>query len=263
MMELETRAQQAAKSGNKTEADKVAADAAIFEGTLKQADDLRRHLFGMTDEEIKAALESIEVGKVTGGAKSGYKVEDVRIPKRQRRQIDVSDIMTEAELKELGKGGYKKALDRMNKVMGKKISDIPDLKKHWDAARADVLKGKEVTDYSRETVIGMYRDAQRKFWENVRQDSSAVEFLKKHGFEFEGDRGAAMAALGPQGKAPTERGNITNQERRISLDHIEEKAQGDNWKKALDGDNLELMFQNANSWKEIVQVKFGMRETEP
>ena len=97
----------------------------------------------------------------------------------------------------------------------------------------------------------------------MRQDPSAVDFLKKHGFEFEGDRGAAMAVLGPQGTATTERGNITNQERRISLDHIEEKAQGENWKKALDADNLELMFQNANSWKEIVQVKFGMRETEP
>jgi hypothetical protein len=77
---------------------------------------------------------------------------------------------------------------------------------------------------------------------------------------LDGESGAAMAVLGPQGQSTTERGNITNQERRISLDHVEEKAQGDNWKKALDADNLELMFQNANSWKEIVQVKFGMRE---
>jgi hypothetical protein len=29
---------------------------------------------------------------------------------------------------------------------------------------------------------------------------------------------------------------------------------------ALDADNLELMLQNANSWKEIVQVKFRMRD---
>jgi hypothetical protein len=263
MADIETRAKQAAQSGNKAEADKVAAEAAGFEAQLKHADDLRKHLFGMTDEEIKGALDSIESGKVTGGAKSGYKVEDVRIPKRQRRQIDVADIMTEAELKELGKGGYKNALDRMNNVMGKKISDIPELKKHWDTARTEVLKGKDPTDYPRETVIGMYKEAQRKFWEKVRQDPGAVEFLKQHGFELEGERGAAMAVLGPQGQMPTERGNITNQERRISLDHIEEKAQGENWRKALDADNLELMFQNANSWKEIVQVKFGMRDTEP
>jgi hypothetical protein len=62
------------------------------------------------------------------------------------------------------------------------------------------------------------------------------------------------------GKKANERGGLTDQERRISLDHILEKAQGDNWKKALDADNLELMFQNANAWKEIVQVKFGMRD---
>lgn len=261
MMQLEQRAQEAAKSGNKGEAEKVAADAAIFEGKLKQADDLRTHLFGMSDEEIDAALESLESGKVTGGEKSGHKIDDVRIPKRQRRMIDVTDIMTKAEM--AIKGGFKKALDRIGKVMGKKISDIAELKKHWDAARADVLKGKEVTDYKREEVIAMYKDAQRKFWENVRKDPAAVEFLKTQGFEFEGDRGAAMATLGPQGLETTSRGSVTNQERRISLDHIEEKAQGENWMKALDADNLELMFQNANSWKEIVQVKFGMRNKPP
>lgn len=262
MMDLETRAQQAAKSGNKGEAQKVADAAASFESKLQQADNLRKHLFGMSDKEIDDTLESMEAGKITGGEKSGFKIDDTRIPKRQRRQIDVTDIMTEAEIKELGKGGYKKAMDRINSVMGKKISDIPELKKHWDDAREEVLKGKEVTDYKPAVVIDKYKDAQRKFWEKIRKDPAAVEFLKKNGFELEGDRGAAVAVLGPQGKLTTERGNVTNQERRISLDHIVEKAQGDNWKKALDADNLELMFQNANSWKEIVQVKFGMREPE-
>jgi hypothetical protein len=261
MTALETRAKEAAAAGDKGAAEKVAAEAAVFEGKLKQADDLRTHLFGMTEAEIDAALESIDAGKVSGGEKSGHKIDDVRIPKRQRRQIDVTDIMTEAEQKALGKGGFKRALERIGRVMGKKISDIELLKKHWDAARTEVLKGKQPTDYSREEVIAMYKTAQRKFWENVRKDPAAVEFLKNHGFEFEGDSGAAMATLGPQGQAGTERGHITNQERRISLDHIDEKAQGENWKRALDADNLELMFQNANSWKEIVQVKFGMRNT--
>ena len=213
MIDLETRAQQAAQSANKAEAKKVADDAAVFEGTLKQADDMRLHLFGMSDAEIDAALKTLEAGKVTGGPKSGRKIDDVRIPKRQRRQIDVTDIMTEAELKELGKGGYKKALDRINNVMGKRISNIPELQKAWDAARADVLKGKNPTDYPKETVIAMYKDAQRKFWQNVRKDKSAVEFMKKHGFEFEGEGGAAVAVPWPQGSSSTERGNITNQER--------------------------------------------------
>lgn len=261
MLDLETKAQEAAKSGNKTEAKKVADEAALFESKLKQADDLRKHLFGMSEKEIEDALETLEAGKITGGEKSGFKVDDTKIPKRQRRLIDVTDVMTEAELKELGKGGYKKAMDRIHEVIGKKISDIEVLKVHWDEARKKVLKGKEVTDYKPDVVIDMYKSAQRRFWENVRKDPAAVEYLKKHGFELEGDSGAAVAVLGPQGKATTERGNITNQERRVSLDHIEEKAQGDNWKKALDADNLELMFQNANSQKEIVQVKFGMRDS--
>lgn len=261
MTALETRAKEAAAAGDKGAAEKVAADAAVFEGKLKQADDLRTHLFGMTDEEIDAALDSIESGKVTGGEKSGHKIDDVRIPKRQRRQIDVTDLMTEAEQKALGKGGFKAALQRIGKVMGRKISDIDVLKKHWDAARAEQLKGKQPTDYSRDEVLAMYAKARSKFWENVRKDPAAVEFLKNHSFEFEGDSGAALAILGPQGQAGTERGHITSQERRISLDHIDEKAQGENWKRALDADNLELMFQNANSWKEIVQVKFDMRNT--
>jgi hypothetical protein len=260
MVELEAKAQAAAKSGNKQEAEGVAKAAVDFEAKLKQADDLRRHLFGMSEQEIDDAIEAATAGHVSGGQKSGYKVDDTRMPKRQRRQIDVTDIMTDAELKELGNGGYKKAMDRINVVMGKKISDIPELKQHWDSARADLLKGKPVTDYDRDTLIGMYKDGQRKFWANVRKDPKAVEFLKKQGFEFEGDSGAPLAVLGSKGREATTRGNVTNQERRISLDHIEEKAQGTNWQKALDGDNLELMFQNANSWKEIVQVKFGMRE---
>jgi len=261
MTELETKAKTAADSGNEAEAKNVAKAASAFEAQLKEADGLRKHLFGFSEKEIDDALEGMEAGKVTGGPKSGHKIDDVRIPKRQRRVLDVTDIMTLDELKELAKGGYKKAMERINKVMGRKISDIPELKKHWEAAREHVLKGKQPTDYNKETVNKrLYKDAQKKFWENVRNDPAAVDFLKKQGFEFEGKGGAAVAVLGPQGTQKTERGNVTDQERRISLDHIEEKAQGENWKKALDGENLELMFQNANSWKEIVQVKFGMRE---
>jgi hypothetical protein len=96
----------------------------------------------------------------------------------------------------------------------------------------------------------------------VRRDEKAVQFLKERGFVFKGKSGAPLADLGPEGKKTTSRGKLTAQERRVSLDHIQEKAQGENWKKALDADNLELMFQNANAWKEIVQVKFGMRQQE-
>jgi hypothetical protein len=42
---------------------------------------------------------------------------------------------------------------------------------------------------------------------------------------------------------------------RISLDHIEEKAQGNNWQLALDADNLEFTFAGPNSDREIVQMR--------
>ena len=246
----------------KTDPEMAALEAKSLIRTLEAARSNTTNILG-GDAEVDAALEAIETGRVTGGEKSGRKTGEVRIPKRQRNQIDVAHVMTDAELKDLGKGGYKRALERTGRLMGKKISNIAELKNHWEAARTEVLKGKQVTDYSREEVIAMYKTAQRKFWENVRKDPAAVEFIKAQGFEFEGEAGAALAVLGPQGKAPNERGAITNQERRISLDHIDEKAQGENWKRALDADNLELMFQNANSSKEIVQVKFGMRGTPP
>ena len=259
MTDLEKRAQLAAKSGNKEEAAAIANEANGLESQLKQAEDLRKHLFGMSDDEINDAVDTMGSEDVTGGKKSGYKIEGTKIPKRQRRLIDVTDIMTPEEI--ASAGGYKKAMERINGVMGKKISDIPELEQHWNKAREEVLKGKNPSDYDREKVIDMYKDAQRKFWQNVRKDPKAVEFLKRHGFVFEGEGGAALAELGPKGQLKTDRGVITNQERRISLDHIEEKAQKENWLKALDADNLELMFQNANSQKEIVQVKFKMRKT--
>ena len=264
MSDLEEAAKAAAKAGDKTKAKATADAAANFEAKLKEADELRMHLFGATDKEIDEALESIEPGRITGGPKSGQKIDGISMPKRLRRRIDVLDIMSPAELLELAKGGWKKAMNRMNQVMGKKISEIKVLETAWNEARAEVLgKGKSPSDYTREQVIAMYKTAQRKFWEKVRKSPEAIDFLEKHGFELAGDGGAAMAVLGPKGKEVTTRGAITDQERRVSLDHIDEKAQGDNWLRALDADNLELMFQNANSWKEIFQVKFKMRLKPP
>lgn len=52
------------------------------------------------------------------------------------------------------------------------------------------------------------------------------------------------------------------QETRISLDHVLEKAQGDNWQYALDADNLKMEFHNPNSNRETVQMRHpDLRET--
>jgi hypothetical protein len=271
MASLEARAKTAAAAKNKSTAKEVAKEAAQFETTLKQADELRTHLFGASEQEWEDALDALTSPPVTGGSKSGHRIGGVKIPKSRkvtvegkerevpRRKIGVTDIMTEAELGKLDQGGYREAMDRVNQVMGKKISDIAELKSHWDDIRKRLMGGKTADEIGRDGMLKQYKKAQRAFWKRVRQDPAAVTFLEKHGFELKGKGGAPLAKLGPKGQESTG-GKLTRQERRVSLDHIEEKAQGDNWKKSLDGDNLELMFQNANSWKEIVQVKFGMRE---
>jgi hypothetical protein len=260
MVDLEARAKGVAATKDKAAADLVASDTAKLEAILKEVDDLRKHLFGASEQEWDEAIEAMSSPQLTGGPKSGYRVDGKKVSKRARRVIDVTDFMTEAELKGLGKGGYKKTTDRINQVMGKKISDMLELAPHWEKAAREAMGNKTPEELGREKMIKLYKSTQRKFWSNVRQDPAAVAFLKQHGFVFEGKSGAALAELGPLGKQPTKRGTITDQERRISLDHIAEKAQGENWKKSLAADNLELMFQNANSWKEIVQVKFGMRD---
>ncbi len=168
--------------------------------------------------------------------------------------------MTETEF--ATKGGFRQAIQRICQVMGKKVSEVPELNKHWQTAVKKVLNGKKVSDYSKNVVNKkLYPRARRLFWELVRRDrqGAAVKLLRDSGFEFKSKKGAPLAVLGPQGKKRNSCGLITNQERRVSLDHIQEKAQGNNWQKALDANNLEFMFQNANAHKEIVQVRHKMR----
>lgn len=266
MAKLEGQAKAAATSKNKAAAKKAADEAADFEAELKQADALHKQFFGASEKEIDAHLSgmtdedapgTVTPGKVTGGKKSGRRIDGRKMPRRMRRLLDVLDIMRPSELAELGKGGWKKAMERVKNVMGRKVGDIDELKGHWAEAREHVLKGKKPKDYSKKQMIDLYDKARDRFWDNVRKDPKAVAFLKANGFELPGKSGAAMAELGPRGVQKTKRGNITNQERRISLDHSFEKALGENYLLALEGNNLELMFQNANSYREIVQMRHG------
>lgn len=259
LLKIEKKAAKAAKEDNKALAKEAIAEAKALEGTLSWAEKQWQSFVKADDAEIDKALtpDAIQPGRVTGTKKSGFKIDGRRVPKRKRRRLDAADLMTQRE--SASKGGLKMALERVGAVMGKKVSEVDLLKKHWETAKTAVLKGKAVEDYSKDTVNKkLYPAARRMFWQLVRKDPAAVAFLNEKGFEFKSKRGAPLAVLGPVGKN-TSKGKITNQERRVSLDHIDEKAQGENWKKALDADNLEFMFQNANSNKETVQVRHKMR----
>jgi hypothetical protein len=180
MAVLETRAKAAAKTKDKAAAKKVAEDAAAFEAKLGQADELRLHLFGASEKEWEDALEAMTRPEVTGGPKSGYRIGGVKIPKSRkivagakeievpRRKIGVTDIMTEAELNNLQKGGYRQAMDRMGRVMGKKISDIPELKSHWDDTKKALMRGRTADEIGHKGMLKLYKRAQRAFWKRVR-----------------------------------------------------------------------------------------------
>jgi hypothetical protein len=82
----------------------------------------------------------------------------------------------------------------------------------------------------------------------VRDDPAARKLFEDAGFEFPTGRTTAPILRGiPEG--------MSAQEFRISLDHILEKAIGDNWMRALDADNLRMEFQNPNSYREAIQAR--------
>jgi hypothetical protein len=41
----------------------------------------------------------------------------------------------------------------------------------------------------------------------------------------------------------------------LSLDHVQEKAQADNWQRALDADNLKFEFASPNTERENSQMR--------
>jgi hypothetical protein len=193
----------------------------------------------------------------------------------RRRRIDAEDVMRPEEVAEsrrrseaLAEGrrrpdeGVSRVPRRITEVIGRRIDQVEPLRDAWNRARDEVLGGRAVDDFSPREVTGnggLYDQVRDRFWDLVRENPSASGYLTDRGFEFPSEGRAPLAELGPVGRS-TETGHITDQERRVSLDHIREKAQGDNWRRALDADNLEFTFQNANAEREIVQRRHRMRE---
>jgi len=52
-----------------------------------------------------------------------------------------------------------------------------------------------------------------------------------------------------------ENAKIPDVEKRISLDHVEEKGQGAGWQKALDAANLKMEFARPNTERENKQMR--------
>jgi hypothetical protein len=200
----------------------------------------------VSEAEIDAAFEGRTRPSVTGGKKP--RIADRPVPTKKRDRLDMEDIARlEGETAQA-------AVDRVQKLIGRPISETP-LKEAWEAARNKVLGGKPASSVTDKTeMIKTYNKVRDAFWEEARVRPEAKSFLEQLGFGFEGGGNAAQLRVNT--KLPT-------QEVRVSLDHSAEKAIGENWKRAIDADNLVFEFQNPNSFREAVQVRHGLRPALP
>jgi hypothetical protein len=188
------------------------------------------------------APEQLEVPRVKGGEIEGIRVRE----DPWARRGDIQDI------ERLPGESQRTAAARVHEVIGQKISDTP-LADAWNKAREAVLRRNgvdSVEQLGREAALKAYKSCQRQFWRNVAADPAALEWLRLRGFNAEGGKAALLRVSDP---------TLPVEQRRISLDHSAEKAFGDNWKLALDGDNLVLEFHSPNSFRDSVQraLKIG------
>jgi hypothetical protein len=228
-------------------------------------------LADLTDEEMDAAVESMSAPAVRGRSRPTIAGPEgpVRVPTRRpvRLDIDIVDpetgrvaqrvepetgrIVPESAIPRRPGETLREAASRIERVIGQRISDTR-LAPAWQRARDNVLRGRSVDSLGREGAIRAYGAVRDQFWQLVR----TPEFAE--GFEFLDEAGFALT----DAPAPLLRvlsADIPVQEIRISLDHAFEKAIGENWRRALDADNLIFEFHNPNSFREIIQRRHRLR----
>jgi hypothetical protein len=142
----------------------------------------------------------------------------------------------------------RQAVARVKTVVGHKISEFPALEALWESARKSVLSRNKLTSTNYENLYSKTRNA---FWRRVRgktpEAAAARAQLAAAGFELpkKSQRAAQLQVDG----------DVFEADRTLSLDHVEEKGQGQGWQKALDADNLRFEFSGANSEREIKQMR--------
>lgn len=195
-------------------------------------------LAGVTDDEIEAALEGMTSPRVTGPS-SRSRIEGRRVPTRQHTRLDIEDIPL------LAGETMRNALRRIQRVIGRKLSDIPEINAAWQRAREHVLRTRTLNSVNYEELYNLTRN---RFWQEVRNNATTRQYFRDAGFEFPSSSTSAPTLRGVRSDIPV-------QETRVSLDHIREKAIGDNWRYALDAENLKMTFQNPNTLREITQMR--------
>ena len=191
------------------------------------------------DEAVERAFsENIGSPELLGG-RSRPRIEGHRVPTRQRRRLDLEDIPRQA-----GETA-RQALARVRRIIGQKVSDVQVVRAAWDRARDEVLSTRTLDRSNYEELYNLTRN---KFWQEVRRDGAARQHFVNAGFDFPSGSSTAPVLRNVDPSIP-----VT--ETRISLDHIQEKAIGDNWRRALDADNLRMEFAMPNTQREIIQAR--------
>lgn len=190
----------------------------------------------LSEAEIDAALDEMFSPEITGGARP--RIGDHAVPTRVRNRLDIQSIVR------IGNETARDALARVRRVIGVRLDEIDSVGRCWNRARAQVLERYTLTSSN---YADLYDRTRRIFWSNVRDDAEAAEYFRHAGFEW----------VGGEGTAPLLRTDaaVSATEIRVSLDHIAEKAIGDNWTKALDADNLRMEFAMPNTYREIIQAR--------
>lgn len=183
-------------------------------------------------------VEKASVPRVTGG-KSEPRIEGKRVPGKPKPKLDIDKVPV------LPGENQRQAVARIRAVIGKKISDHPRLEKLWNDAKAEILKKETLTENNYEELYNRTREA---FYRRIRKDPAAKKIFSDAGFSLPEGKQTAPVLSGVGSGIPVE-------ETRISLDHVQEKAQGDNWKKALDADNLRFEFARPNTEREVKQMR--------
>jgi Pre-toxin TG len=210
-----------------------------------------------TEEEIGETLgrEETSTPGVTGGKRP--RIDDVSVPTEQRVKLDIEYLPRAAG------ESQRAALARVRRVIGRRMDTTP-LGPFWERARAKVVGGRSLAGATRQEMFDLYNKVRNEFWDMARADPDAVRYLDEAGFEFAATGKAPLVKVTdpPAGlRGWPKAADIPIQERRVSLDHNLEKALGENYRRAIDADNLTFEFHNPNSNRETVQRKFGLRPT--
>ncbi|VWX50898.1 DUF4157 domain-containing protein [Novosphingobium sp. 9U] len=221
---------------------------------------------GMSREEWKAQdsarresnridriVDAAEAPAVKGTAASGYTIDGRRVPQKQQRRVDMDAQPEGRDAPVPTRPGEtaRQAVARVRAIIGKRIADFPLLEKIWNESRAMAVSSEALspTNYKK-----LYDATRNAFWRritaNTPEGKAARAIFDDSGMGFaEGKRGAA--------RLQDVEGGIKRAETTVSLDHIQEKAIGDNWQLALDPANLMFEFAMPNTNRENIQMRHG------